>query len=39
MLKVGGKVPFVIHHTQQSFKTEIYFLLLYVKQRLLFYQE
>lgn len=39
MLKVGGKVPFVIHHIQQSCKTEIYFLLLYVEQRLLFYQE
>jgi hypothetical protein len=35
MPKVGGKVPFVIHHVQQSFKTEIYSLLLYVEQRLL----
>jgi len=39
MLKVGGKIPFVIHHIQQAFKTEIYFLLLYVEQRLFFYQE
>jgi hypothetical protein len=39
MLKVGGKVPSVIHHIQESFKTEICFLLLYVEQRLLFYQE
>jgi hypothetical protein len=39
MLKVGGKVPFVVHHTQKPFKTEIYILLLYIEQRLLFYQE
>jgi len=39
MLKVRGEVPFVIHHKQQTCKTEVYFLLLYMEQKLLFYQE